>query len=204
MQYNLNIQREFFGAVMSAAYVGSRGVNLFGQGDANTALVPGGPRRNPNFMTIRTAFQGFSSYYNGLNLSANRRFNKGLQFQASYTFGKSLDDRSGNSGRQEYNNGQARTFDPYNRALDYGRSDFDVRHTFTANVSYELPFGKGLKGVSGAALAGWQVNSIVKIASGIPFTPLVSGDPDRDGSTDNAARANLIGDPNTGPHTPNQ
>ncbi len=205
IQYNLNVQREVFGTVMAVAYVGSRGVNLFGQGDINTALTPGGPRRNPNFDTIRSAFQGFSSNYNGLNLSANRRFNKGLQFQASYTFGKSLDNRSGNAGRQEYSNGQARTFDPYNRGLDYGRSDFDVRHNFTANVSYELPFGKGLNGVAGAALRGWQINSIVKLASGIPFTPLVDGDPDLDASTDNAARPNLIGDPNSGaPHTAEQ
>jgi hypothetical protein len=39
----------------------------------------------------------------------------------------------------------------------------------------------------------------VKLASGIPFTPLVSGDPDGDGTDDNAARADLIGDPNAGP-----
>lgn len=216
MQYNLNVQREVFGTVMAVAYVGSRGINFFGQGDLNTAIPQiladgrsfypaGSSRRNPNFSTIRSAVQGFSSYYNGLNLSANRRFNKGLQFQASYTFGKSLDDRSGNAGRQEYNNGQARTFDPDNRALDYGRSDFDVRHNFTANVSYELPFGKDLNGVAGVALRGWQINSIVKIASGIPFTPLVDGDPDRDGSDDNAARPDLIGDPNSGgPRTAEQ
>jgi hypothetical protein len=134
----------------------------------------------------------------------NRRFNKGLQFQASYTYGKSLDNRSGNNGRQEFNNGQARGFDPFNRGLDYGRSNFDVRHTFTANLTYEAPFGKGLKGVAGAALSGWQINTMVKIASGVPFTPLVDGDPDRDGSTDNTARPNLIGDPNSGPHTPDQ
>jgi hypothetical protein len=88
--------------------------------------------------------------------------------------------------------------------LDYGRSDFDVRHTFTANVTYELPFGKGLSGVAGAALRGWQVNSIVKIASGVPFTPLVDGDPDLDATDDNAARPDLIGDPNTGPRTADQ
>ncbi|HEU0176484.1 MAG TPA: TonB-dependent receptor [Blastocatellia bacterium] len=215
MQYNLNIQREFLGAVMSAAYVGSRGVNLYGEGDLNTAIPQilangqqffpaGAALRNPNFGALDTVYQGFSSNYNGLNLAANRRFNKGFQFQASYTYGKSLDNRSGSNGRQEFNNGQARTFDPYNRGLDYGRSNFDVRHTFTANATYELPFGKGLKGITGAALGGWQINTVVKVASGIPFTPLVDGDPDRDGTTDNTSRPNLIGDPNTGPHTPDQ
>jgi hypothetical protein len=200
---------------MTFAYVGLRGVNLLGQGDINTAIpqiLPDGTaffpagslRRNPNFTTIRSQIQGFSSNYNGLNLSANRRFNKGLQFQASYTFGKSLDNRSGNSGRQEYSNGQARTFDPYNRGLDYGRSDFDVRHNFTANFTYDLPFGKDLDGVAGVAVRGWQLNSIVKLASGIPFTPLISGDGDRDGTDDNTNRPNLIGDPNTGPRTPEQ
>jgi len=214
MQYNLNVQQEFLGAVLTLAYVGSRGVNLFGQGDLNTRIpqiLPdgrsffsgSGPLRNPNFSTIRSGFQGFGSYYNGMNLSAIRRFNKGLQFQVSYTYGKSLDDRSGNSGRQEYSNGQARAFDPYNRRLDYGRSDFDVRHNFTANLTYDLPFGK-LGGFAGNALGGWQINTIVKLASNIPFTPLVDGDPDGDGSTDNSARPDLIGDPNTGPRTPEQ
>ncbi|HEY7179920.1 MAG TPA: hypothetical protein VIC84_00810, partial [Blastocatellia bacterium] len=215
MQYNLNLQNEFFGAVTSIAYVGSRGVNLFGQGNINLAVAQilsdgrsffpaSGSLRNSKFSTIRSGIQGFSSNYNGLNLSVNRRFNKGFQFQASYTYGKSLDNRSGNSGRQEYSNGQARTFDPYDRGLDYGRSDFDVRHTFTANLTYEAPFGKGMKGFAGAALGGWQVNTIVKLASGIPFTPLIDGDPDRDGTDENSARPNLVGDPNSGPRAPDR
>jgi hypothetical protein len=81
MQYNLKLQREFFGAVLEVAYVGLRGVNFFGQGDFNTgipqilldarSLFTGNePFRNPNFSTIRSAIQGFSSNYNGLNLSA--------------------------------------------------------------------------------------------------------------------------------------
>jgi hypothetical protein len=106
MQYNVNVQREFYSTVLAVAYVGSRGVNFFGQGDLNTRVpqiladgrsffAGNEPFRNPNFSTIRSAVQGFSSNYNGLNLSANRRFNKGLQFQTSYTFGRSLDNRSG-------------------------------------------------------------------------------------------------------------
>ena len=215
MQYNLNVQQEFLGTVFTLAYVGSRGVNLLGQGDINLRVPQilsdgrsffpaSGPLRNPAFLNIRSQIQGFNSNYNGMNLSANRRFNNGLQFQVAYTYGKSLDDRSGNSGRQEYSNGQARTFDPFDRRLDYGRSDFDVRQNFTANLTYDLPFGKKLDGFAKTALSGWQINTIVKLASNIPFTPLVSGDPDRDGSEDNSARPNLIGDPNTGPRTAEQ
>lgn len=204
MQYNLNVQRELSpGTVVTAAYVGSRGVNLLGQGDINTAvpqILPdgrqfypaGSTRRNRNFDAIRSQIQGFNSWYNAMNLGVVRRFSQGMQFQASYTFGKSLDERSGNSGRQEFSNGQARTFDPYQRFLDKGRSDFDVRHSFVANFSYELPFGRNTTGFVRQLVYGYQFNTIVTLNSGVPFTPLVDGDPDRDGTDDNAARPDLI------------
>jgi len=119
--YNLNVQREIFkDTILLVAYVGSRGRNLLGQGDKNTAIptiladgrefFPAGlKRRNPNFDTVRTIFQGFSSDYNSLNVGLTKRFSSGLQFQSSYTYGKAIDNRSGTSGRQEYSNGQART-----------------------------------------------------------------------------------------------
>ncbi|MCI0389403.1 MAG: TonB-dependent receptor [Acidobacteria bacterium] len=203
MQYNLNIQREILGTVMSLAYVGSRGVNLLGQGDINTAIPQiladgraffpeGSLRRHPRFDAVRSVIQGFNSWYNSLNVGAARRFNKGLQFQVSYTYGKSIDERSGTGGRSEFTNGQARTFDPYNRSLDHARSDFDVRHSFIANFTYDLPFGKNLKGYAGHILRNWQINSIVTLSSGVPFTVGVDGDVDRDGSEDNLARPNLL------------
>ncbi len=205
MQYNLNVQRQFFGnTIVSLAYVGSRGVNLFGQGDVNTAIptqvLPGGieffaagsKRRNTNFGQVRQIYQGFNSWYNSGTASMARRFSNGLQFQASYTFGKSLDERSGTSGRQEFDVGQARAFDPYHRNLDKGRSNFDVRHSFVANATYDLPFGKNMKGVSGLLAAGWQFNTIVSLASGVPFSVLLLGDADQDGTDDNAGRPNLL------------
>lgn len=203
MQYNLNVQRELIaGTVLSLAYVGSRGVNLFGQGDVNTAfpqILPdgrqffpeGSKRRNPNFGIVRQIFQGFNSNYNSMNVGLLKRFSKGLQLQTAYTFGKSMDDRSGTSGRQEYENGQARAFDPYNRRLDRARSNFDIRHTFVANATYDLPFGKGLQGWAGWIAGGWQLNTIVTLTSGVPFSPFVDGDPDRDGTDDSTARPNL-------------
>lgn len=203
MHYNLNIQRDLFAqTVLTVAYLGSRGVNLFGQGDLNLAIpqrLPdgrdffpeGSQLRNPNFNPIRGSFQGFNSHYNAMNVGFVRRSNTALQLQASYTFGKSIDDRSGGLGRQEYTNGQFLTFDPYNRRLDRGRSDFDVRHTFVANGTYELPVGKGSTGWVGHIISGWQVNAIVTLSSGLPINPFIDGDPDRDGSEENAARPNL-------------
>jgi hypothetical protein len=210
MQYNLNVQREFLGAVLSGAYVGARGVNLLGQGDINTAIgqvqpdgrvfyPAGSARRNPNFDVVRSGIQGFNSWYHSMNLGAARRFNQGFQFQLSYTYGKSLDERSGIAGRQEFLNGQSRTLDPYNRGLDKARSDFDVRHSFVANATYDLPFGKFVSGPAKYALDGWQVNSIVTVSSGVPFGVTVDGDPDRDATDENAARPDLVSGANLYP-----
>jgi hypothetical protein len=204
MQYNVNVQQELpWQSVISLAYVGSRGKNLNGQGDVNTALPTfangrefypaGSPRRNPAFGTMRTILQGFRSEYNGFQAGLIKRRTHGLQLQASYTFGHANDNRSGSGGRLEWRNGQSRTFDPYNFDLDWGRSDFDVRHSFSFNVSYDLPFGSSSFG------QGWQVNAIGSFASGVPFTPIIPGDPDRDGSTDNVARPDVVPGVSTAP-----
>ena len=204
MQYNLNIQRQVAtNTVASLAYVGSRGVNLFGQGDLNTAIPvhladgrdfwpEGSARRNPNFGITRTIYQGFNSFYNSMNASILKRFSQGLQLQGAYTFGKSIDERSGTSGRQEYENGQARALDPYNRRLDRARSNFDIRNSFVANGSWDLPFGRGLSGWTKQVADGWQLNSILTLSSGVPFGPFVDGDPDRDGTDDSTARPDLV------------
>ncbi len=103
-----------------------------------------------------------------MHVGLQQRRTRGFQSQISYTYGKSTDNRSGSGGRQEYENGQARTFDPYNFGLDYGPSDFDVRHNFVANASYDLPFGHG------RLREGWQLNVIGTYASGVPFSPLIA------------------------------
>jgi hypothetical protein len=198
-QYNLNLQRDlgFFDTAVSIGYIGSRGHNLLGQGDVNIAIPEiradgtqffkqGSVRRNPKFGIVRAIMQGFRSEYNGATLSLQKRKTHNLQFQANYTYGKTMDNRSGSGGRQEYANGQARTFDPYNFDADWGRADFDVRHNFTFNSSYDLPLGKG------RFLEGWQVNLVGTYASGVPFSPIIPGDPDRDATDDNAARPNVV------------
>ncbi len=196
-QYNVSVQRQLpWDSAVTASYIGSRGTNLMGSGDINIAVpqiingrqfFPAGPvRRNPNFGTLRMNLQGFHSEYNGFSLGWMKRESRGLQFQASYTLGNSKDNRSGSGGRQEFRNGQARTFDPYNLDLDWGRSDYDVRHNAVVNVSYDLPF-------TGSPLVqGWQFSTVATFASGVPFSPIIPGDSDRDGSTDNVNRPDLV------------
>jgi len=130
-----------------------------------------------------------------------KRQTHGLQAQVSYTYGHSMDNRSGTGARQEYKNGQGRTFDPFNPDLDWGRSDFDVRHNAVANVSYALPFtGNSFK-------EGWEVSAVGTLASGVPFSPVIPGDSDRDGSTDNVNRPDVVAGASTKPsggRTPDQ
>jgi hypothetical protein len=209
LQYNLNLQQDLgWRTVVTLAYVGSRGVNLFGQGDTNIAIpeiLPDGRqffrsnrRRNPSFDVMRSIFQGFNSWYNALQLGLVKQQTHGLTVQGAYTFSRCLDERSGAAGRQEQRFGQARTFDPFNRALDKSLCDFHVKHNFVVNHIYDIPLGKGLSGAAGKLASGWQLSGILNLASGIPFTPFIEGDPDNDGSDDNTARPNLIGDPTRG------
>ncbi|HMV86003.1 MAG TPA: TonB-dependent receptor [Blastocatellia bacterium] len=197
MHFNLNVQRELAGKMLlTAAYVGSRGVHLWRDTDFNTAfpLTPDGlqfapvatpQRRNPNFSNIRRKVADAQSFYHSLQLGLLARLNKSLQAQVSYTFSKSIDEGSSSLARVEFANGAARAADPYNLKLHRGLSDFDVRHNFSANFSYDLPFG------GNSLLGGWQLNGIVTALAGHPVTPIFTFDQDRDGTTDNEQRPNL-------------
>jgi hypothetical protein len=203
-QYNVNVQQQLpWDSAVTLAYIGSRGTNLMGSGDVNTAVPQivngreffpaGSPRRNRNFGTLRMNLQGFRSEYNGVSLGWLKRQSAGLQLQASYTYGSSMDNRSGSGGRQEFRNGQARAFDPYNVDLDWGRSDFDIRHNAVLSASYELPF-------SGSPVAaGWQISAVGTFAGGVPFSPIIPGDSDRDGSTDSVNRPDVVAGVSTKP-----
>ena len=97
-----------------------------------------------------------NSDYDALWLTAKKRFAKGLQFDASYTFSKSIDYNSRNNQGLTVQNS-------YDLRGDRGLSDFDARNRFVLNGIYELPF-KGNRLVS-----GWEVSLIETIQSGNPI-----------------------------------
>lgn len=187
LQYNATFQRELWPqTVLTAGYIGSRGYHQVRNVEANHSIptiLPDGSyffpatstggnplRRNTNFESIRLRTTDGNSWYNGLAVGLTKRFSDGLQLQGSYTFGKSTDEGSQAIGSGDFTNSAQPRY-AYDRHDNFGRSDFDIRHNFVFNYSYELPFGKALSGAAGALAAGWQVSGIVTLRSGVPFTP---------------------------------
>ncbi len=197
-QFNLSLQREILPqTLLTAAYVGSRGVKLSREADWNIGN-PGNPvRANPNFTRIRFRTWDANSFYHSFQLSINKRFAHGFQAQGSYTLSKSVDDASSGLGRSEFNNGQQRTSDPFDHRRDRGLSSFDVRQNLVLNFTADLPFGSGrtagnsLSRFFDRVIGGWQLNGIVTLSSGTPFTPIIINDLDADGTDDNEQRPNL-------------
>jgi hypothetical protein len=120
--------------------------------------------------------------YNSLELSARHTSGR-LQFSAAYTYGKSL-DQSSNIGEE---------VNPFNPALSYGLSAFDVKHNFVVSYEYQLPFDQFFK--PSRLTTGWSVSGITHIASGFPITMVNNGDNSLIGTNPNGINNSSIDEP---------
>ena len=181
LEYNLNIQRQLGkNWVLEIGYSGSNSHKLwkrFNQNQAEFDRTGTIPLQNrlpfPQFDAgILTSANDANGHYNGGFVKMEKRYSNGLFLLSSYTFSKSIDN---NSGEIEAND----TRDRHNKRLDRGRSRFDQRHRFGASFGYELPFGPGkrfldVKGVAGFLTGGWNIQGILSLASGFPFSVTVA------------------------------
>ena len=228
--WNLNVQRSF-GAdwLFQIGYVGTNGVKLprFIEGNP-TVYVPGqstednvNQRRlysgctlaSPNncvYGSVGEIAGVANSSYNALQTSLRKRFGHGLSFLASYTFSKSIDDVSSlnitGSASQPVAGENDLPQNPFNLAAERGRSMFDARHRFVLSYEWSPPWWKQGHTWYQRVLGNWQLNGITTYMSGTPFTVFDSQDvslvgtaPEITGFSSN--RPNLVGDPNSGPHT---
>jgi hypothetical protein len=163
MQYNLNIQHEMFGTVFQVAYVGSQGRRLRIVRDVNQGI--NSVRPLTAWGQINMQESSSRSNYNGMWISANKRYSHGLTFTTSYTFSKSIDLNSVGSSN-------AQVQDAYNLNAERALSDFDARHRFVASLVYELPFRA--QGPWSRLAQGWSLAPIVNLQSGNPFSPSVT------------------------------
>ncbi len=198
------------------AYLGSRGYHEVLRADANTVIpticpaspcpasLPAGTkyfptpivRRNPQLSSAGIFFTSGVNNYNGFFVDVNHRFRSGFALRANYTRGRALDNESAITGSQA--GGQIGVvMDPDDRRRDYGLAAFDIRNRFSLNSIYELPFGtgkrfwSGVKGVPDKLVSGWQLNTIVSLQSGFPFTPTLGFSQSRNGDTGNPDRPNM-------------
>jgi len=200
MQWNLNIQRQIVKDLsLMVGYVGAGGVHLpIGYDDADlvppnlTTRAPDGhylfpttgtiPRINPNFGRIdATRWNGHSSYH-ALQTNLIKRLNRGMTFQATYTWAKNIDNGSTviTSTETVNHSDTSYFFDPrINRAV----SDFDVSHNAAINFTWEIPSPASLTGVSRFLLHGWQVGGIFAAQSGSPFSVRINSDQARSGTS---------------------
>jgi hypothetical protein len=118
---------------------------------------------NPNFQSVGITDNSATSDYNALQLKFERRLSRGLQALASYTFSHSIDNAS-TDAFANYLNTPAALGNPN---IDRGDSDFDIRHSFTAGVTYNLP-APGSDKVVHAILGDWSLDSFVMARSAPP------------------------------------
>jgi hypothetical protein len=212
--WNLTIQHEITKSTsVELSYVGNKGTHVFaGNGPSynlNQATVVGFPALTFNQRRrFHGAFNGgtccdvdftylgnnSSNNFNALEAKVEKRFSKGLQILAHYTWSKSLDFSD------DYF-----SIDP---RVNYGVDDNNRRHLFLISTLYELPFGRGKMFASDIPrwldliVGGYQFNNITTWGSGLPFTPSYNEcGADRDTGP---CRPNLSGSFKTGvTNTPN-
>jgi hypothetical protein len=183
-QWNAAIQHQLTGSTLiTIAYAGTSGTHLEGSNNLNQP-VPGNTsiisrRPFPLYSTINEIEDTASSKYNGLQMSGERRLSAGLTFQISFVYSHALDYISTNPGA-----GGASFLNSYNHKYDYGNSDFNIPRRLSASWNYLLPFKHD--GFLHWVVNGWQLNGILSIYDGLPFTVLSATNTLNNGATSHA------------------
>jgi hypothetical protein len=153
-QWNVAVEQSIRKSqTLSLTYVGAIGRDLLRTVTLNVSQ---------NFQTVQLTDNSATSDYHALQIKFQRRLSRGFQGLGSYTFSHSIDISSTDAGN---NRSTPTTISSPN--LDRGDSDFDIRHTFTAGVTYDLPLFGSNKSLH-AVLGGWSLNSFVFARSAAP------------------------------------
>ena len=181
-KWNVAIQRELpKHSMLELAYVGNHQAHQLFQPDWNACPNFGTTNSAINCTSLRPTpyiggISGTASFgrgnYHGMTARFEKRYSEGLWFLASYTYGHALADTgttlSGSTGFG--------TPDPRNYGSGYSSAAWDIRHNFTSSFGYDIPFGRGKKfgsnmnKAANVVAGNWQVNGILTLHTGNPFT----------------------------------
>jgi hypothetical protein len=159
--------------VLEVDYVGNKGVNLYVGDPINDAPAGAGAvqarRPYPLFSALTYNAQDASSIYNALQAKYEKRVAAGFWYLVAYTWSSNIFTQETPAAGGDY---------AYQRAL----ASFNIPQNLTISSGYALPFGKGkmflanANGFVNAVLGGWQMQGILILHSGLPFTPTISRD----------------------------
>jgi hypothetical protein len=161
--YFCNIVTTFAPCAANGGYTGAGGtqpINYFQMNPLNSGQDVG-----------LTTAAGYSNY-NGLQLDFRQKSWHGMQFDVNYTWSHTLGINTQNSWTGVFNQ-----FSLRNLRQSYGPLPFDIRNSFHANGTYDLPFGSGKQflnqaGWTDKVVGGWSVGTIITLQSGEPFQVL--------------------------------
>ena len=156
LQWNIALEQALgTDQTISASYIGSAGRRLI-----QTAEVS---EPNPSFQSVDLITNAGISDYNALQLQFQRRLSDGLQALTSYTWSHSIDTASAGS----FVNAANTLVPTLNPNANRGPSDFDIRNSFSAGLTYDLPSPKG-RAFYNAIVGGWSTDNIISARSAPP------------------------------------
>ncbi len=226
--WNFSIQRSLRkDYVLEMRYVGTKGTRLPRTVERNPSVyAPGATAGNADrrrinagcpadgsacrLATAATLHYGLNSSYNAAQVSLSHRYSAGFAFNVSYWYSKSIDYLSGMNlnltSAQALAGENDLAQNPFDLRSERGASIFDARHRFVASGIWELPFARTKTGIARTLLHGWQINGVMTANTATPFTvydtanvALQATSPPISGYA--ASRPDLVGNPNSGPHT---
>jgi hypothetical protein len=179
--WNLTVQRQLPGRMVgSVGYVATRQTGMLGFEERNYGLVGGAAASRIYFpstgrnVSLAVVNRLGNSTYDSLQATLDRRFSNGVQMNLAYVWSKCI-------GIAGVNNSGDRAAIKIPNAYFLNRSQCFTHtpHRFTSAGIWELPFGRGKSfaksGVGSAILGGWQLNGLLTLQSGNPFTVSSSG-----------------------------
>ena len=181
-KWNVAVQQELPGQMaLEVAYVGNHQAHQLFQPDQNACPNLGTTDSSINCNGLRpvpfigslsgTASFGYGNYH-GMTAKLDKRYSNGIQYLLSYTYGHAL----ANTGTTLSGSPGFGIPNPRNYASGYSSAAWDIRHNFVGSFLGEIPFGRGkkfggnLNPVVNGVLGNWQVNGILTLHTGIPFT----------------------------------
>jgi len=184
MAGNFTLEQQLPGDVaLQAAYVMNNAVKLYASEWPNAygcAGTPGNGCPLPQYTPYSAASPGLGEFqltdnhahstYNSLQMMARKNSpRRGLEFQASYTFSKAIDNATTVFNGPVTNSAILQS-NPTCFSCERGPSSNDIRHRFVANFTYAIPLDKWQTFLPPKLAGGWQITSIVQVQSGAPFT----------------------------------